>query len=934
MPENRDQTLRSRVRLLGSLLGEVLREHAGGEVLATVEQLRKGFIALRQTENPAQRKRLLEVIDGLDPQLLTHVIRGFSTYYLLANLAEEGHHHRMRRRQVATGRPLWYGSFDDTVRGLHDTGVGAGQLQTLLDRVTYIPVFTAHPTEAKRRTVLEALRRIFLEAERLDQPRLSPFQRDEISDRLRALIQILWKTDEVRVHRPTVEEEVKQGLYYFRESIFEAVPELYRNLERAIKKSYLNGSGEPPPSVPSFLRFGSWIGGDRDGNPNVTADVTRRALRLQSREVLRAYLERIEHLTHILTHSSLLVQPSPEFLASLTRDRLIARRTFLNRPNLYSHEPYRRKLSIMWHRLRQNLERMDQHLEGYQGGQRGDAYESEEALLQDLYLIRDSLRSHGDGNIASGSLRDTIRLVETFGFALATLDLRQESGRHETAVAEILALSGDHPDYTGLAEGDRVALLVRLMGQAQHITFDELQLSTATRETADLFHVMVEMGREISPRAFGSYVISMTHDTSDVLEVMLLACLAGLAGRADDGTWYSRIQITPLFETISDLDRIEAVLEALLAEDAYRATIQAGSGRQEVMLGYSDSCKDGGILASSWGLYQAQTRIVDVGDRHQVAMRIFHGRGGTIGRGGGPTHDSILAQPPDTVRGQIKFTEQGEVLSFKYSNPETAVYELTMGITGLLKASRGLIESAATDPMRHTQVMNELSRLGEHAYRDLTDRAPGFIDYFYEATTVNEIGMLNIGSRPSHRKQSDRSKYSVRAIPWVFGWAQSRHTLPAWYGIGSALERWRGGDPERLALLQTLYRDWPYFRALLSNAQMSLAKAQMQIARQYAAQVKDQVLGEEIYTRIQLEYQRTLQQVLSIADSKYLLEQNPSLAQSLAWRDPYLDPINHIQIKLLQHNRELGSEEVADNPYLDPLLRSINALAAGMRNTG
>jgi phosphoenolpyruvate carboxylase len=352
------------------------------------------------------------------------------------------------------------------------------------------------------------------------------------------------------------------------------------------------------------------------------------------------------------------------------------------------------------------------------------------------------------------------------------------------------------------------------------------------------------------------------------------------------------------------------------------------------MLGYSDSCKDGGILASSWGLYQAQTRIVAVGDRHQVPMRIFHGRGGTIGRGGGPTHDSILAQPPDTVRGEIKFTEQGEVLSFKYSNPETAVYELTMGITGVFKASRGLIESAATDPMRNTQVMNDLSRLGEEAYRDLTDQAPGFIDYFYEATTVNEIGMLNIGSRPSHRKQSDRSKYSVRAIPWVFGWAQSRHTLPAWYGIGSALERWRGGDPERLALLQTLYRDWPYFRALLSNAQMSLAKAQMQIARQYAAQVKDRVLGEEIYALIQAEYRRTLQQVLSIADSKYLLEESPSLAQSLAWRDPYLDPVNHIQIRLLQHHRAFEAEEGSDNPYLDPLLRSINALAAGMRNTG
>jgi phosphoenolpyruvate carboxylase len=423
-----------------------------------------------------------------------------------------------------------------------------------------------------------------------------------------------------------------------------------------------------------------------------------------------------------------------------------------------------------------------------------------------------------------------------------------------------------------------------------------------------------------------------------VLEVMFLASFAGLAGHRADGSWHCDIRIAPLFETIKDLTRIETVLDLLLAQSAYRSLLEASGGVQEIMVGYSDSCKDGGILASSWGLYQAQKKVVEITSRYGVDCRLFHGRGGTIGRGGGPIHDAILSQPPGTVHGEIKFTEQGEVLSFKYSNPETAIYELTVGITGLLKASRCLIQETPADPQPYMEVMDALAETGERVYRQLTDHTPGFIDYFYGATPINELAALNIGSRPSHRKQTDRSKYSVRAIPWVFSWSQSRHTLPGWYGIGSALEAWRQDDPERLHTLRILYREWPFFRALLSNSQMVLNKVDLGIAREYAELCNDPAVEKRIFDDFKAEYDKTVRQILDVAEIDELLEDNPPLALSLARRNPYLDPLNHIQVALLKRHRDAISktpeEGVTSSPWLEPLLRSINALAAGMRNTG
>ncbi|HEX9627996.1 MAG TPA: phosphoenolpyruvate carboxylase [Acidiferrobacterales bacterium] len=928
-----DKELRGRVKLFGRLLGHVLRDQAGGKVLKAVETLRKGFIGLHKQDDPRKRTRLLRAIDKLDPETLTHVVRAFSTYFSLVNSVEEAYHHRKRRRIMRAGGPLWVGSFDEAVRWFHAQGVTAAELQTLLDRLAFMPVFTAHPTEAKRRTLMHAMRRIFVTAECLNDPRLGKEETDTIVRELEAQIQILWKTDEVRTLRPAVRDEIRNGLYYFRESLFQAVPAAYRFLEKAVKRVYgVDANGDPLIRVPGFLRFGSWIGGDRDGNPNVTPETTALAVGMHAEEILQEYIRRVHSLSYLLTYSMRMARPSQELLESLGADERLRDVAFGDKPEQFFTEPYRRKLYFMRHRLERTLKRVRVRLQGGTPEPDDAAYPDARRLLAELYIIRDSLIGHGDATVADGELKDLIRVVETFGFHLVNLDLRQESGRHTGAVAELFAQGGE-TDYLELDEAQRCTRLAAHIERRNAPAIDRGQLSAATRETLEVFELMARLQRDYSREAFGSYVISMTHGASHVMEVMWLARVAGLAGRDADG-WFCRISVSPLFETIEDLTHIQDVLRALLGTPVYRALLAAAGNVQEVMLGYSDSAKDGGTTASGWSLYEAQKRIIAIADAEGVGCRLFHGRGGTIGRGGGPTHESILAQPPATVHGQIKFTEQGEVLYYKYSNAETAAYELSMGATGLMKASLNLVRPVPGDRPGYLAILDALSQLAEDAYRALTDRTPGFIDYFYEATPVNEIGLLNIGSRPSHRSKKDRSKASVRAIPWVFGWAQSRHTLPAWYGLGAALEAWRGNDPDRFAELQTMYRDWPFFRSLLSNIQMSLFKSDLDIAREYAALCSDAETGRTIYQTIHDEFRRTVNQVLAVAGAKRLIEENPVLALSLARRNPYLDPLNHIQIALLKRYRAAPGSDERPSVWRDPLLRSINAIAAGMRNTG
>ena len=926
----RDKELTTQVRQFGNLLGNVLRNHTRKRVLVAVERLRNGFIKLRTEDDPELRAKMMHMIETLDPDTLSDVVRAFSIYFSLVNIAEEAYAHRQRRNLVAKNGPLWYGSYDDALRRFKGMGVTSEQLQVLLDQVSYQPVFTAHPTEAKRRAVLEGLRRVFVIGEQLRTLRLSREQKAELSRELETQIQILWKTDEVRVHKPQVSDEIRNGLYYFRNSLFDAVPASYHNLEKALTRVYGADHGI---KVPSFMRFGSWIGGDRDGNPFVKPETTELALRYQSQQVLQEYIKRVTALGRQLSFSISMCEPTHELMESLEQAQGLCSEIFRDNPNRFSSEPYRRKLLIMQRRLECNLKVVEARLEHQPIDTPAGAYPSEKEFLADLLMIRDSLESHGDGAAGEGALRDLIRLVESFGFYLMRLDVRQESTRHTEAVAELFSRQPGAPMYLALDEAERIELLAEAIANPRPFVIDKSTLTANTRETVEVLEVMAKMRAEISPDCFGSYVISMTHQASHVMEVMLLARLAGLAGRDNSG-WFCDVRISPLFETIEDLSHIEQVMTQLLDNDTYSALLKASGNTQEVMLGYSDSCKDGGIVSSAWSLYQAQKKIIRLADERQVKCRLFHGRGGTVGRGGGPTHDSILAQPPGTVHGEIKFTEQGEVLSYRYSNVETAVYELSMGASGLMKASLGLIMEPDHDRDEHLDIMNDLTIHGEAAYRELTEQTPRFLDYFYEATPVDAIALLNIGSRPSHRKKADRSKGSIRAIPWVFGWAQSRHTLPAWYGIGKALETWREDNPERLAQLQQMYNDWPFFRALLANTQMSLYKSEMHTAEEYAALVADQEMAKDIFGRIRGENERTMKQVFEVAGIGKLLEENPTLQLSLERREPYLDPLNHIQITLLQRYRDEELEDEERDRWLDPLLRTINAIAAGMRNTG
>ncbi|MDH5392908.1 MAG: phosphoenolpyruvate carboxylase [Gammaproteobacteria bacterium] len=925
-----DKALRSRVKLFGTLLGDVLRKLAGQEIYDAVEKLRTGYISLNKTDNPRKRQQLMTFIQSLDADTLVQVVRAFSTYFSLVNIAEEAFQHQERRNKVRRDETLWHGSFDATFIEFKKQNLSVEQVQRLLDQTTYIPVFTAHPTESKRRTIMLALRRIFTTNEKLNESRLSKTQKDNIAYELETLIQSLWRTDEVRTNKPQVKDEIENGLFYFRECLFDAIPDVYRNLESNLKKHFPGHQF----NIPTILKFGSWIGGDRDGNPFVKPETTEMALQLQSKTVFIQYATKLHILFKQLTHSSLLCHTTEAFNESLKNDESIRFNVFSERAEAYQNSPYRRKIAYMQHRINQNIINIKAQLSGNYDKDTSDAYTSESDFLADLRVIYDSLVADGDERIAEGELKRLMRQVETFGFYLLKLDIRQESTRHTDAVADVFKQIKNAPDYHSLTEEQRLQTLADYIDTPPVFELDKEKLDNLNIETLNVFETMFKMQSEISEKAFGAYVISMTHAASHIMEVMWLASLNGLAGKDDNNQWFSKLIISPLFETIEDLEHIEIVLKKLLDNSVYTGLLKASGNLQEVMLGYSDSCKDGGIMASSWNLYEAQQKVIRLTAEKSVECRLFHGRGGTIGRGGGPTHDAIVAQPEGTVHGQIKFTEQGEVLSNKYSNTETAIYELTMGITGLMLASRCLVTDYPKPKAEHIQIMQQLTALGEHAYRDFTDSDNGFLDYFYEATPVYEIGMLNIGSRPSHRKKADRSKSSVRAIAWVFGWAQSRQTMPAWFGIGSALESYILNDSSHIKKLQDMYDNWPYFRALISNTQMALTKSDMIIAEQYAQLCVNPETGKSIFALMKAEHDRTVDSILNVSQSHSLLEHNPTLALSLSRRDPYLDPLNHIQVTLLKRYRDESLPEAEREQWLSPLLRSINAIAAGMRNTG
>lgn len=926
--ELRDKQLRSRVKLLGSLLGEVIETQVGKDILNAVEKLRKGYIKLHDQENPQLRAELKAFIEEQSPDDLILIIRAFNLYFSLVNLAEEEHQFHERQSQLKSDGPLWMGSVLNTIDEFKKEGFTAEEVHKLISKLNYVPVFTAHPTESKRRAVMDNLRRIFLTLGELNEAEnyQNPYAQEDVIKKLQYQIQVLWRTDEVRRVKPTVEDEIRNGIYYFRQSLFSAVPTVYRYMERALARHYPNDN----IPTPNFLTFGSWIGGDRDGNPFVTHKTTVNALLMQSRAVLYEYEKRLFQLSSQLTQSRYLTDIKQEILNKATIiDADLLELVFHKRSSRFMDEPYRRFLYLMRGRLQQNIAYVEAQINGSPIEKSPFCYNNEEEFIDDLELIYESLCGHGDQEVADADLKDLIRLGQTFGFYLMRLDIRQESTVHTNAVADLLSHLGIN--YEQLSEAERIDLLSKHISSPTIIDTQHLALDKMTKEVLEVFHVIRKMRQEISPKAFNNYVISMTHEASHVMEVLFLAHQAGLAGY-NAGEPYCSIRISPLFETIQDLEHIVPVTTALFDNPTYHALLKVSGNLQEIMLGYSDSAKDGGNLSSAWTLYQAQEQILKLADEYGIDCRLFHGRGGTVGRGGGPTHNAILSQPTGTVRGQIKFTEQGEVLSFKYSNAETAMYEISLGVTGLMKASKCLVRETPEDNPEHLAIMQQLAKEGEHSFRELTDHTDGFFKFFYEATPVTEIGLLNIGSRPSHRKKGNLSKSSIRAIPWIFGWAQARLTFPAWYGTGSALTNWinNQGDDE----LKAMYENWPFFRGLVSNIQMALFKTDLVIGKSYSELGTDKETAQKIYQMIAEEHVRAVDANLQISDNKYLMADTPQIALSLARRTPYLEPLNNIQVAILKRYKNPDLSEEEREIWVTPLLNSINAIAAGMRNTG
>ncbi|BBN60166.1 phosphoenolpyruvate carboxylase [Hydrogenovibrio marinus] len=926
--ELRDKQLRSRVKLLGSLLGEVIETQVGKDILNAVEKLRKGYIKLHDNEDPALRAELKAFIEEQNPEDLILIIRAFNLYFSLVNLAEEEHQFHERQSQLKSDGPLWMGSVLNTIEEFKKDGLTADEVKTLIGKLNYIPVFTAHPTESKRRAVMDNLRRIFLTLGELNEAEnyQNPYAQEEVIKKLQYQIQVLWRTDEVRRIKPTVEDEIRNGIYYFRQSLFAAIPTVYRYMERALARHY------PDDNIPTpnFLTFGSWIGGDRDGNPFVTHKTTVNALLMQARAVLYEYEKRIFQLSSQLTQSRYLTEIKQEILNKTTIiDADLMELVFHKRSSRFIDEPYRRFLYLMRGRIQQNIAYVEAQLNDDPIEKSPFCYNSEEEFIDDLELIYESLCGHGDQEVADADLKDLIRLAQTFGFYLMRLDIRQESTVHTDAVSDLLSHLGIN--YEQLSEAERIDLLSKHISSPTIIDTQHLALNKMTKEVLEVFHVIRRMREEISPKAFNNYVISMTHEASHVMEVLFLAHQAGLAGY-NAGEPYCKIRISPLFETIQDLEHIVPVTTALFDNPTYHALLKVSGNLQEIMLGYSDSAKDGGNLSSAWTLYQAQEQIMKLADEYGIDCRLFHGRGGTVGRGGGPTHNAILSQPTGTVRGQIKFTEQGEVLSYKYSNAETAMYEISLGVTGLMKASKCLVRETKEDDPEFLSTMQQLAKQGEHAFRELTDHTDGFFKFFYEATPVTEIGLLNIGSRPSHRKQGNLSKSSIRAIPWVFGWAQARLTFPAWYGTGTALANWSNNHGDKQ--LKDMYENWPFFRGLVSNIQMALFKTDLIIGKSYSELGTDQETAQKIYHMIADEHTRAVEANLNISGNEYLMAETPQIALSLMRRTPYLEPLNNIQVAILKRykNPDLTDEE--REVWVTPLLNSINAIAAGMRNTG
>jgi phosphoenolpyruvate carboxylase len=910
-----DAPLRDDIRLLGRVLGEVIGSQAGPDVLDLVESTRVEAFKIRRSE--VDRAELAERLSGLDIRSSNHVIRAFSHFSVLANLAEDIHHERRRRFHRREGSPPQAGSLAATMKLLDEADLEADDVARELAGALVCPVVTAHPTEVRRRTISQVQRHVTDLIRQRDRTASSEFDDAAWSAELWRSVLTLWQTALLRLSRLRLQDEIDETLRYYDLSLFEVVPAINAELRRALNERWPDvGLLSRPMLLP-----GSWIGGDRDGNPFVTAAALKRATSRQAETALAHHLDELQHLRNELSMSDRLVTPTPQLyhLADASRDDSPFR----------ADEPYRRALIGIAARLAATARTVLGRVPGPAPDTRLPAYESPDELRADLDVVDTSLRSHGAGALADDRLLRLREAVEVFGFHLCGLDMRQNSAVHEEVVAELLAWSGTCDDYTALDEAARVELLAGELTMRRPLVRPEAELSETARGELDVLLAAAEQVALLGPRAIPNYVISMCGSVSDVLEVAVLLKEVGLLDPGAEGGPTSSVGISPLFETIDDLKAAGTTLTAMLDQPLYRSLLASRGDMQEVMLGYSDSNKDGGYLAANWALYRAELDLVEVARTEGIRLRLFHGRGGTVGRGGGPSYEAIRAQPPGAVAGALRITEQGEVIAAKYGDPDRARRNLEALVAATLESTLLDIEGLGTDGEPVYALFDDLADRAQQAYRALVHETPGFVEWFRAATPISELGELNIGSRPPSRKAGN-SIADLRAIPWVFSWSQARIMLPGWYGTGSALESWVDGDEDKLAHLQELHKTWPFFRTVLSNMGMVLAKTDLGLAARYAELVPDEDLRSRVFDQITAEHERTCRMLLAITGDDALLADNPSLARSIRNRFPYLEPLHHLQVEMLRRRRGGDDDELTRRN----IQLTINGIATALRNSG
>ena len=906
------EPMREDIRLLGTILGDTVREQNGDEVFDLVERARIASFRVRRSE--IERAEVAQLFDGIDIGKAIPVIRAFSHFALLANVAEDIHRERRRAIHIAAGDKPQDSTLAATYQKLDSAHLDAESVADALTGALVSPVITAHPTETRRRTVFDAQHRI-TQLMRLHAHGVTETDDGgEIETELRRQVLTLWQTALVRLSRLQISDEIAVGLRYYQAAFFDVVPKVNAEVREALRNRWPDADLLIEP----ILRPGSWIGGDRDGNPNVTAEVVRLATGSAAYTALGHHLAQMNALEQELSMSARLVTVSDELTKLAEHCEEPAR----------ADEPYRRALRVIHARLTTTAERILDEQPANLLDLDLPPYETPGELLADLDTVDASLRANGSALLANDRLARLREAVRVFGFHLSGLDMRQNSDVHEEVVAELLAWAGVHPDYGSLSEDERVNILANELGTRRPLVGDREQLSDLARKELAIISAAARAVDIYGPPAVPNYIISMCRSVSDLLEAGTLLKECGLLDASGDDP-YCPVGIVPLFETIDDLRRGASILEAALDLPVYQRIVRSRGDSQEVMLGYSDSNKDGGYLTANWALYRAELDLVESARKTGIRLRLFHGRGGTVGRGGGPSYEAILAQPPGAVNGSLRLTEQGEVIAAKYAEPQMAQRNLETLLAATLESTLLDVEGLGDAAGPAYEILDELADRAQRAYSELVHDTEGFVDYFLQSTPVSEIGSLNVGSRPTSRKPTS-SISDLRAIPWVMAWSQSRVMLPGWYGTGSAIEGWIAGGDGRLETLRDLYQRWPFFQTVLSNMAQVLAKTDLGLAARYAELVEDESLRRRVFDKIAAEHQRSINAHKLITGQDNLLADNPALARSVFNRFPYLEPLNHLQVELLRRYRSGDDDELVQRG----ILLTMNGLASALRNSG